>query len=336
MQPEPSSAATQRTSVFCISMVMANLALAVPPASSAQWAQEEQQKTRSAIDKREAQSAEVDRNIQAFLKRSGQNVLLGSPAAGDVQPESRESQDAENSSKSELPQKDATNDKPAKTIRINFEGGMFLDNEAGILAYLKNVKLDETSSGFKLRCSDELKLLFDKKPTKTNKADSEDSGQTGPTESKKDKSFAELGDLREIIATGNVRIAGKNSNGQPFLASGDVASYHAKNGEMIIQGGRPTLQQTANQYLQAQEDGQWIKILMSNKTIVSITTSVGKWQTQAVIKENPLNQERWTNSTCPFQPRRNKRRSPHRRTTLPCILELNQDAPRLPYSKHAV
>lgn len=272
---------------------MASLALAAAPASSTQRAQEGQQKTRGVIEKMDTQSAEADRNIQAFLKRSGQDVLLASTATGDAKPASTESQDTENNqntSKPEATQKDGTDDKPAKTIRINFEGGMFLDNEAGILAYLKNVKLDETSSGFKLRCSDELKLLFDTKPAKTKKADSDDHGQAGPGESKKDESFAELGDLREIIATGNVRIAGKNSNGQPFLASGDVASYHAKNGEMILKGGRPTLQQTANQYLQAQEDGQWIKILMKDKDIVSITTSVGKWQTQAVIKENPLNQ----------------------------------------------
>lgn len=181
-------------------------------------------------------------------------------------------------------------EKPAKTIRINFEGGMFFDNEAGTLVYQKNVKLDETSSDFKLRCSEELKLLFDKKPTESKKTDQSDDSQAEPTENKKDQSFAELGDLMEIIATGSVRIAGTNSNGQPFLASGEEASYHAQNGEMILKGGRPTLQQTANQYLQAQEDGQWIKIQMKDKDIVSISTSEGKWETQAVIKQNPLSQ----------------------------------------------
>lgn len=265
--------------------------MATPSGSSSQTQLEKQRETENTIEKTDVQSAEADRNIQAFLKRSGQEASLSGKTTVQTKPTASSGLAGnQNTSQPEKTVKENTNGKPAKTIRINFEGGMFFDNETGILAYLKNVKLDETSSDFKLRCSEELKLLFHKKPTEGKKTDQSDDSQAEPTENKKDQSFAELGDLREIIATGNVRIAGTNSNGQPFLASGEEASYHAQNGEMILKGGRPTLQQTANQYLQAQEDGQWIKIQMKDKDIVSISTSKGKWETQAVIKQNPLSQ----------------------------------------------
>jgi lipopolysaccharide export system protein LptA len=95
-------------------------------------------------------------------------------------------------------------------------------------------------------------------------------------------SFSGRGDLKEIIATGNVKITGKNSDNQTFLAAGNTASYNAIAGEMILKGGRPILQQSANEYLQAAEDGQWIRLIMKDKDIESIITSQGKWVMQAV------------------------------------------------------
>ena len=54
---------------------------------------------------------------------------------------------------------------------------------------------------------------------------------------------------------------------------------------MILKGGRPTLQQSANEYLQAGEDGQCIRIQMKDKDIESIITSKGKWVMQAVTQK---------------------------------------------------
>ncbi len=115
----------------------------------------------------------------------------------------------------------------------------------GILAYLKNIRLDESNSDFKLRCSDELKILFDK-ALRRKKRTLHSKGlslkkQDANTRAKRQQLFG-LGDLQEIIATGNVRILGKNSDGQPFLASGNTLAIMQKTGEMILKGGRPTLQ----------------------------------------------------------------------------------------------
>lgn len=242
-----------------------------------------------------------DKKMQAFLKKSGQDKEL--EKVKQAEPNSNSSTEKTPATKSDntdaiaqtntTDKKDETTEKPPTTIKIDCDGGFYFDNDSGIVAYLKNIRLDASDSSFKLRCSDELKVVFDnmpeekKKPSEKEKQKQNDKEKAAPS-TQKDTSFAELGNLKEIIATGNVRIAGENSEGQPFLASGHVASYNAKTGKMILKGGQPTLQWDANQYLQAQEEGLWITIQMRNKTIENITTSEGKWTTRAVIKKNPL------------------------------------------------
>lgn len=242
-----------------------------------------QQKSKKAILHSDERSAAADQKIQAFLKHSGQDKKLEQniptePATGPVQADNQAEPD----------KKTANKEKELSTIKIECDGGIYFDNEEGILAYLKNIRLDESNSDFKLRCSDELKILFDNSPKeekKNNAPKGSEPQKTEPIPEQKDSSFSELGDLQEIIATGSVKILGKNSDGQPFLASGNIASYNAKTGEMILKGGRPTLQQSANEYLQAGEDGQWIRIQMKDKDIESIITSQGKWVMQAVTQK---------------------------------------------------
>lgn len=242
-----------------------------------------------------------DKKMQAFLKKSGQDKEL--EKVKQTEPDSNSNTEKTPAPKSDdtgakaqtntTDKKDETTEKPPTTITINCDGGIYFDNDSGTLAYLKNIRLDESDSSFKLRCSDVLKVVFDntpeekKKPSEKEKQKQNDKEKAAPS-NQKDSSFAELGNLKQIIATGNVRIAGENSDGQPFLASGEEASYNAKTGTMILKGGQPTLQWSANQYLQAQEEGLWITIQMRDKNIDSITTSEGKWTTKAVIKKSPL------------------------------------------------
>ena len=242
-----------------------------------------QQKAEKAILHSDDRSAAADQKIQAFLKHSGQDKKLEQNIPTEPATELTQ---ADN--EAEPDKKTANKEKELSTIKIECDGGIYFDNEEGILAYLKNIRLDESNSDFKLRCSDELKILFDNSPKeekKNNAPNGAEPQKTEPTPEQKDSSFSELGDLQEIIATGSVKILGKNSDDQPFLASGNIASYNAKTGEMILKGGRPTLQQSANEYLQAGEDGQWIRIQMKDKDIESIITSQGKWVMQAVTQK---------------------------------------------------
>ena len=242
-----------------------------------------QQKAEKAILHSDDRSAAADQKIQAFLKHSGQDKKLEQNIPTEPATELTQ---ADN--EAEPDKKTANKEKELSAIKIECDGGIYFDNEEGILAYLKNIRLDESNSDFKLRCSDELKILFDNSPKeekKNNAPNGAEPQKTEPIPEQKDSSFSELGNLQEIIATGSVKILGKNSDDQPFLASGNIASYNAKTGEMILKGGRPTLQQSANEYLQAGEDGQWIRIQMKDKDIESIITSQGKWVMQAVTQK---------------------------------------------------
>jgi len=253
-----------------------------------------QQKTKKAILQSDERSAAADQKIQAFLKNSGQDKKLEQnnptePATKKTPASAAELTQAGNPTSPD--KKTVNKEKELSNIKIKCDGGIYFDNEEGILVYFKNIRLDESNADFKLRCNDELKILFDNRPKeqkKNNVTKGAEPQKTEPTPEQKDNSFSELGDLQEIIATGSVKIHGKNSDGEPFLASGNIASYNAKTGEMILKGGRPTLQQSAREYLQAVEDGQWIRIQMKDKDIESIITSQGKWVTQAITQKESL------------------------------------------------
>ena len=254
-------------------------------ASTADSHAKRQQTIEAGIEQRNEKATAEGEKMNNFLKRSNQEP--GSIRDSSAPPIQKPS----SSSKIEEPKKVATDEEPT-TIKIECDGGIYFDNDSGVLTYLQNIRLDESNSTFKLRCDDELKIIFDNKPK--NKTQAKLPNKVGAQQQKKtvqkkeeqsDNSFSDRGDLKEIIATGNVRITGKNSDKQTFLASGDIASYNAKAGEMILKGGRPTLQQSANEYLQAAEDGQWIRLVMKDKDIESIVTSKGKWVMQAVSQK---------------------------------------------------
>ncbi len=149
------------------------------------------------------------------------------------------------------------------------------DSDTGVLAYLKNVRLTEPR--FSLTCSHELKVFLEqkaKKPKADPKADSKASKA-------KEKSLNSFNGLKRIIATGNVKVTQKDETGNLFIATAESASYDGKTGEMILRGGRPRLQQSAKQYLQAEAPGQYIRIQKNGKLV----TSSGKWSMQMTTKK---------------------------------------------------
>lgn len=160
------------------------------------------------------------------------------------------------------------------TIKVECDGGLYFDNEAGVLAYLKNIRLTEPQ--FKLTCSHELKVFLEKKPEKPA-ADKPGTNQ----KKEKEKNLSSFGDLQLIIASGSVKVTRKDENGKLFIASAETASYNAKTGEMILRGGLPRLQQSANQFLQARTPGSYIRIHKNGKLV----TSQGKWTMELVTKQ---------------------------------------------------
>lgn len=121
--------------------------------------------------------------------------------------------------------------------RILSDGGFFFDAEAGILVYLKNVRVSDPR--FTLDGVDELKIIFAKKtePEKT---------ETKPEKEGPASGFAAgVGEVERIIATGRVLFKQRQpQEGKPPVeASGALFNYDVTKGEIILSGGYPWVRQ---------------------------------------------------------------------------------------------
>lgn len=242
---------------------------------------QEQQDSQKILDTDNQRSKSADENMRPFLTSIGKKSLL-EPSPQILQAAPPSTPVKEDTPSEPADNADPKNKKPeTTTLRVECDGGLYFDSENGVLAYLKNIRLTEPR--FNLTCSDELKVFLEQKP-KTDSdttAKSDDKTSTDKDTKKKDKSLSSFGDLQRIVASGNVKVTQKDDQGRLFIASGGTASYNAKTGEMILKGGLPRLQQSANQYLQAQEPGQWIRIHKNGKLV----TSKGKWRMETIIKK---------------------------------------------------
>lgn len=260
-------------------------------APSSRQIQRQQEETKRILTQEARLAETANASMTPFLTSIGQAALLvQATPPGTVTPAP---------APATPPDKNKPPLKPAETtLRVECDGGLYFDSDTGILAYLKNVRLTEPR--FKLSCSQELKVFLEqeaKKPatTKDNKneantrptAPADKSAAVERTEEKdkslgsKDKSLGSFGGLERIIASGDVKVTQKDDNGKLFIATAETASYDAKTGEMILRGGRPRLQQSANQYLEAISPGQYIRIHKNGKLV----TSDGKWVMQMTTKK---------------------------------------------------
>ncbi len=159
---------------------------------------------------------------------------------------------------------------PNDTI-ISADDGMYFDAEAGLLVYLKNVRL--TGPDFDLSGANELKVFLGKKEAK--KKEPAQKIEPAPEPAKDEKRSATpgilgatggFGEPEKIIATGAVKVTQKAKDGKPpVVASAAVLTYDAKSGEIILNGGYPWVQQgttfmrakEANLYLRIRKDGSF-------------------------------------------------------------------------------
>ena len=212
----------------------------------------EQQKTHSSLQEDTQRHKKARAAMEPFLKKVNQSNLLISTTDAK-----RDTAESKKESKSQGQGQEINKKPEIQTLKISCDGGLYFDTDTGILAYLKNIRLTETS--FNLTCSDELKVFLEKSPE-------------AKTENKKKGELSKFGELERIIATGNVKITRKDEQGRTFIATAESSSYNAKTGEMILKGGKPRLQLGPNQFLQSLAPGQWIRILRNGKFITE-----GKW-----------------------------------------------------------
>jgi len=183
--------------------------------------------------------------------------------------------------------KPTTPPEPPQLLNIECDGGIYFDSDEGVLAYLKNIRLKDPR--FKLTCSEELKVILEKKPeepaTAKKPANSKDqpstpveidtTKKTPPAKVEDNSMTSSFGDLKRIIAIGNVRVVSTDEKGNTFIATAETASYDAKTEEMILRGGLPRIQYGPNQFLQSKAPGQYIRMLKNGKLVTT-----GKWAMQ--------------------------------------------------------
>ncbi|MEE2734974.1 MAG: hypothetical protein VYC57_06385 [Verrucomicrobiota bacterium] len=144
---------------------------------------------------------------------------------------------------------------PVKATRgevlITAEGGMFLNPERGHISYLRNIEV--TESRFTLTCAGHLKVFFP--PQDLSKAirnsDTSSRDNTPPVEGEsreKEKTFSELVDPYLFVISGGVRVALKDPSGRnpPSIATGETAVVNRRTGDIVLQGGTPTIRQGLN------------------------------------------------------------------------------------------
>jgi len=237
-----------------------------------------QQETAQILEEEKQLISSADATMESFLQGIGQETLLVQATATpqvDQSPQKPVPATNEPASKKEAALE------PPQLLKVECDGGLYFDTDTGVLAYLKNVRL--TEARFELSCSQELKVFLDQKPTPTASAETpppkpEESKEEPAlkVKEKKENSLAKsFGDLKRIVAIGQVRVVSKDENGKTFIATAKTASYDAKTGEMILRGGLPRIQYGPNQFLASRAPGQYIRMLKNGKLVTT-----GKWEMQ--------------------------------------------------------
>lgn len=148
---------------------------------------------------------------------------------------------------------------------INSQGGTYVDADAGVLAYLKNVTVSDPR--FDLSADTDLKVFLEKKAPTPPKPGSKPSALPTPT--------AGFGEVQRIVATGAVHLRQKNPKpGEPALeARGAIFSYNVVTGEILISGGFPWFSK-GQDYFRAKQPNLTLRI---DKNFNASTE--GDWET---------------------------------------------------------
>ncbi len=225
-----------------------------------------------------AAAAQADTLLADFVQVVGLTGVLAQPALAAAEP----------------PKVDAG---PDDTV-VQCDGGLFFDGDLGVLVYLKNIRL--TNPEFDLNCRDQLKIFLEPeasqpdKPAATEEKPAATEDKPAATEDKSanagndqpaaaDQLFGggRFGDVRQIVATGAVRVTRKDPQGKPVTATAETAIYDAASGDVILRDGFPSLVQGRNA-LVAKEPGLYIRFYKNG----NVFTQPGKWVTVAADLRN--------------------------------------------------
>lgn len=229
--------------------------IATASVSAAAKLTERDEATATMVADAHAASETAQTAMTTFLQAVALGSVLAQPAATEPAP---------------IPPPAVTADAAARA-HITAATGAFLDPAAGILVFLKDVTIDDPR--FKMTGADEVKAFFDKKPEpakKSEDAKKPDAPKEGdkkdpktpkdPNKKEKDSlelSSSSLGDLKRVIATGQLRITrpAAKPGDSPMNAYGRKLIYDPQAGELILMGGSPWLQTNTNVFTVKGEEG---------------------------------------------------------------------------------
>ncbi|GAA5493875.1 hypothetical protein Rhal01_00027 [Rubritalea halochordaticola] len=196
--------------------------------------QQADEKANSIISSSQESSRTVDSAMAEFQQEVGEKALLvqNTEKPADIQPKEE-----------------------AEFVTVKSDNGMYFDAEAGHIVYSKNIVV--THPQYTLTCSDELKIILKKAPAdkqtgdKPTNKDPKTEDKSGPLDLNPGSSFD---GVEQAIATGNVVVKGKDSDGKPVTAKAATAVYKG-DGTIILKGGSPTITQGSNMGKVTDKDG---------------------------------------------------------------------------------
>lgn len=106
-----------------------------------------------------------------------------------------------------------------EAIVINCSKGIYLDGENREIVYLGDIKMQ--GQGLTMTCKKDLKAIFDAPPEKPKDKNEKTQKESDDPLSK----FGGFGDLKQLTATGTVRLNGVDEDGKKIYIGGDRALY---------------------------------------------------------------------------------------------------------------
>lgn len=260
------------TSFFCALaggfVPMASLHAATPPPITAADIAELDAAAASKAPEMAARAAELRGRIakdEADAAAAGASAAAFMVVAGEPPPAEEKSTPAVKSPE--------LNPGPNDTL-ITCDGGLYMDPEAGVLVYLKNVVIKDPR--FNLSGANEVKIFLAKK------APPAAPDPQNPAPPKPDKPDSGFGDPERIVASGAIVIDQKGVDGKsPIKASAALFSYDIKEDIIVLSGGQPWFVQGSNA-LRAKGANQSVRISPKSG---ELRTDGGAWETLLAAPE---------------------------------------------------
>lgn len=197
----------------------------------------------------------TDDEMKAFFTLGGIEMM---PVVAKT--ESAASLDSE---KKEISPSDKKNEE--MEMVITSDDGLYFDSEAGLLVYLKNVKLVDPR--FTLDCDNQLKIYLDEDPAKGKKP-AEEKIEEKSTLKTPDFGSMNFSGIKYISATGNVKITRTDEKGQLMKAEAEEVTYDGKTGEIVLSGGEKQMLEDGKNRITATGDGSYIRIFGNGSVYV--------------------------------------------------------------------